>query len=151
MYEFVKKVIIPVGAASILAAAVLSLCVEHGQCDYLKLWMFIGIPFGVHRMFLWIIPKGFDIGGTVGKFVFNLLIGGCDWRIHYEPGVFSLAVFYLVKTIVAGISRLVKAGVKVLRKKKNNRLRMQLSLCTRLLFSVSRQRTLRHDVRKAKI
>ena len=108
MYEFVKKVIIPVGAASILAALFYPLCVEHGQCDYLKLWMFIGIPFGVHRMFLWIIPKGFDIGGTVGMFVFNLLIGGViggfimTWRLF-------LAVFYLVKTIVAGISRLVKA------------------------------------------
>lgn len=76
MYEFVKKVIAPVGAAAILAALFYPLCVENGQCDYLKLWIFMGIPFGIHRMFLWIIPKGFDIGGTVGMFVFNLLVGG---------------------------------------------------------------------------
>ena len=66
MYEFAKKVIAPVGAAVILAALFYPLCVENGQCDYLKLWIFMGIPFGVHKMFLWIIPKGFDIGGTVG-------------------------------------------------------------------------------------
>ena len=65
MYEMVKKVIAPAGAAAILAALFYPLCVENGQCDYLKLWMFMGIPFGVHRMFLWIIPKGFDIGGPL--------------------------------------------------------------------------------------
>ena len=57
MYEFFRKVIAPVGAAAILAALFYPLCVENGQCDYLKLWIFMGIPFGVHKMFLWIIPK----------------------------------------------------------------------------------------------
>ena len=108
MYEFVRKVIVPAGAAAILGALFYPLCVENGQCDYLKLWMFMGIPFGVHRMFLWIIPKGFDIGGTVGMFVFNLLIGGViggvvlTWRL-------LTATFYLVKTVFAGISRLMRA------------------------------------------
>ena len=83
MCEFVKKVIVPVGAAGILAVLFSSLCVENGQCDYLKLWMFVGIPFGVHRMFLWIIPKGFDIGGTVagqngGNGIFLSYRRACD-------------------------------------------------------------------------
>ena len=107
MYEFVKKVIAPVGAAAILAALFYPLCVENGQCDYLKLWIFMGIPFGVHKMFLWIIPKGFDIGGTVGVFVFNLLIGGVIGGVILT-GRLVLAVFYLVKAVVAGISRLAK-------------------------------------------
>ena len=76
MSEFVKKVIAPVGAAVFLTAMFYPICVEHGQCDYLKLWMFVGIPFGIHRMFLWIIPKGFDIGGTEGGLVVYLLFGG---------------------------------------------------------------------------
>ena len=49
--EFMKKVIIPVGAAVFLGVLFYPLCVEQGQCDYLKLWMFVGIPFGVQRMF----------------------------------------------------------------------------------------------------
>ena len=108
MYELVKKVIAPVGAAAILAALLYPLCVENGQCDYLKLWIFMGIPFGIHRMFLWIIPKGFDIGGTVGMFVFNLLAGGViggfvlAWRL-------LMAACYLVKTVIAGISKIVRA------------------------------------------
>ena len=106
--EFMKKVIIPVGAAVFLGVLFYPLCVEQGQCDYLKLWMFVGIPFGVQRMFLWIIPRSFDIGGTVGMFVFNLLIGGVIggfvlvWR-------FLMAVCYLAKMAVTGISRMVSA------------------------------------------
>ena len=74
--EFLRKVIVPVGTAIFLAALFYPLCVENGVCDYLKLWILIGIPFGVHRMFVWVIPKGFDIGGTVGVLVMNLLICG---------------------------------------------------------------------------
>ena len=93
MCEFVKKVIVPVGAAGVLAVLFYPLCVENGQCDYLKLWMFVGIPFGVHRMFLWIIPKGFDI-----------VIGGV-----ILVGRLFMAVFYLMKIIAVSICRLAKA------------------------------------------
>lgn len=108
MCEFVKKVIVPVGAAGVLVVLFYPLCVENGQCDYLKLWMFVGIPFGVHRMFLWIIPKGFDIGGTVGLFVFNLLIGGVIGGVILVGRLF-MAVFYLMKIIAVSICRLAKA------------------------------------------
>lgn len=64
--EFVKSVVIPVVSALFLAALFRPLCMENGECDYLSLWWFMGIPFGIHRMFFWIIPKGYDIGGTVG-------------------------------------------------------------------------------------
>ena len=107
MYEFVKKVIVPVGVAGILAVLFSPFCVQNGQCDYLKLWMFVGIPFGVHRMFLWIIPKGFDIGGTVGLFVFNLLIGGVIGGVILVVRLFMVG-FYLMKIIAVSICRLVK-------------------------------------------
>lgn len=85
--EFMKKVIIPVGAAVFLGVLFYPLCVEQGQCDYLKLWMFVGIPFGVQRMFLWIIPRSFDIGGTVGI----VCIQPVDRRRHrrVRPGLAS--------------------------------------------------------------
>lgn len=107
MCEFVKKVVVPVGAAVFLGALFYPLCVENGQCDYLKLWIFMGIPFGVHRMFLWIIPKGYDIGGTVGILVFNLLVGGVIGGVILTGRLF-MAVFYLMKAVLTGISYLVK-------------------------------------------
>ena len=103
--EFVKKVAVPVGGAVFLAAVFYPLCMENGQCDYLKLWMFVGIPYGIHRMFLWVIPKGFDIGGTVGVLVLNLLVGGVIGGIILTVRL-VLAVLYLGKILVSGVLRL---------------------------------------------
>ena len=105
MKEFVKKVAVPVGGAVFLAAVFYPLCMENGQCDYLKLWMFVGIPYGIHRMFLWVIPKGFDIGGTVGVLMLNLLIGGVIGGIILTVRL-VLAVHYLGKILVSGVLRL---------------------------------------------
>lgn len=105
MKEFVKKVAVPVGGAVFLAAVFYPLCMENGQCDYLKLWMSVGIPYGIHRMFLWVIPKGFDIGGTVGVLVMNLLVGGVIGGIILTVRL-VLAVLYLGKILVSGVLRL---------------------------------------------
>ena len=107
--EFVKKVAVPVGGAVFLAAVFYPLCMENGQCDYLKLWMFVGIPYGIHRMFLWVIPKGFDIGGTVGVLMLNLLIGGVIGGIILTVRL-VLAVLYLGKFLVSGVLRLTDRG-----------------------------------------
>lgn len=103
--EFLRKVIFPIGEVVFLFVLFYPVCVDNGVCDYLKLWILACIPFGVHRMFVWVIPKGFDIGGTVGVLAVNLLIGGMIggviliWRL-------ALAVFYLVKWMGRGILQL---------------------------------------------
>ncbi|MCI8593608.1 MAG: hypothetical protein HFI88_15055 [Lachnospiraceae bacterium] len=105
--EFVKKVLVPVLSALFLAALFRPLCVEDGQCDYLKLWLCMGIPFGVHRMFLWLVPRGYDIGGTMGVLAVNLLIGGVIggavlvWRL-------LVAAVCLVKTAASTITWIIK-------------------------------------------
>ncbi len=105
--DFIKKTVVPVMVAIVLFTLLHPFCVDNGICDYRKLWMLAGIPFGVHRMYFWLIPKGFDIGGTVGMLVFNLLIGGLigsvilAWRL-------LVAAFYLVKGTVLGIAWLTR-------------------------------------------
>ena len=112
VYEFTKRVIVPVVAAIFLAALFYPLCMENSVCDYLKLWVLMGIPFGVHRMFAWVIPKGFDLGGTVGILVINLLVGGViggmilAWRL-------VMAAVYLVRYVYTGILRLDGNGKKI--------------------------------------
>ena len=99
--EFTKKALVPVVSALFLAALLRPLCMTGGKCDYLKLWFYMGIPFGIHRMFAWIIPKGYDIGGSIGILAINLLIGGVIggsvllWRL-------VMALAYLVKATVSG-------------------------------------------------
>lgn len=101
--DFMKKTVAPVVAAIVLFTLLYPFCVDNNICDYRKLWMLSGIPFGVHRMYFWLIPRGFDIGGTVGMLIFNLLIGGLigsvilGWRL-------LVAAFYLVKGTALGIA-----------------------------------------------
>lgn len=98
--DFLKKVVSPLVVAALSVALFSPLCVENGAYDYLKLWILAGIPFGVHRMFVWVIPKGFDLGGTVGMLVFNLLVGGVIGGFALVGNVIR-AVFYLLCSIVA--------------------------------------------------
>lgn len=99
--EFILKVEIPILEIALVMMIVYPLCVENGVCNYWKLWIAAGIPFGVQKMYFWMIPKGFDIGGTVGMFVLNLLLGGLIggavlvWKL-------ILVGMYLVKGIVTG-------------------------------------------------
>lgn len=105
--EFIKCVVIPAASAVFLAALFRPLCMENGECDYLSLWWFMGIPFWIHRMFFWIIPKGHDIGSTVGILFLNVLVGGViggtvlAWRL-------LAAAAYLVKTMAAIVNRTVR-------------------------------------------
>ena len=105
--EFIKRVVIPVASAVFLAALFRPLCIENGECDYLSLWWFMGIPFGIHRMFFWVIPKGYDIGGTVGILFLNVLAGGVIGGIVLA-GRLLLAAVYLAKAVAAIISRTVR-------------------------------------------
>lgn len=101
--EFIKRVVVPVVSALFLAVLFRPLCMENGKCDYLSLWWFMGIPFGIHKMFYWIIPKGYDIGGTVGILFLNVLVGGIIggivlvWRL-------LVAAMYFVRAFVAVVS-----------------------------------------------
>lgn len=98
--NFLTKVVFPLMAAAFSVALFYPLCVENGACDYWKLWILAGIPFGVHRMFVWVIPKGFDLGGTVGMLVFNLLVGGVIGGLALVWNVIR-AGFYLLCSIAA--------------------------------------------------
>ena len=97
--KFVKCVLVPIISALFLTALFRPLCVKGGEYDYLKLWFFFGIPFGIHRMYLWIIPKEHDISGSMGVLFINLFVGSVigifviSWRL-------AVASVYLVKIVI---------------------------------------------------
>lgn len=37
--------------------------------------MLVGFPLGIYRVHLWLIPRNFDIGGTVGVWIINIIVG----------------------------------------------------------------------------
>lgn len=103
--KILSKVIIPVGTVWFLWILFRPLCESGGVMDYWKLLFLMGIPFGVHKMFFWLIPKGYGIGETIGILVLNLLIGGAIgtvilmWRM-------IVAVYTIISAMVSVLMRI---------------------------------------------
>ena len=80
----------PVGTVLFLAFLFRPLCMVQGELDWRLLMLLVGIPFGIRKMFLWVVPSGMGIGGTVGVAAFDLMAGGVIgsvimvWRLLVE-------------------------------------------------------------------
>ena len=96
--ELFKKSILPVIILLLLYLICRPLFIRNGVIDYPLAWSVLGIPFGIQKMFVWLIPHGYGIGGTVGIFALNIIVGGiiggavAVWRMIY-------AVYYIPRFI----------------------------------------------------
>lgn len=73
---FLFKSVLPAAAALLLVCIFKSACVKDGVTDYVRLWILCGLPFGLHRMCLWVIPGDRSFGGGLATFALNFIIGG---------------------------------------------------------------------------
>ena len=83
--EFFKKAVLPVAIAGLLYCIFKSACIRNGELDLLWLWILCGLPFGIHRMCVWIVPGGDSLGGGAAPVCSELR----DRRHHrrLRPGV----------------------------------------------------------------
>lgn len=88
-----KKLMVPLFTAALIAFLFQPIWAAHGQWDLL---MLVGIPFGVQKMMVWLVPRGLGIGGTVAMWVFNILVGG------------FIGIFVFGFRIVCGVAELIK-------------------------------------------
>ncbi len=70
------SVVLPVSIALVAALLFKAVYMRPEGINYLLMWICIGIPFGIHRMCLWLVPTKFDLAGTVGIIFLNVLVGG---------------------------------------------------------------------------
>lgn len=100
--DFLKKVVLPVFLAWLLFAMFKPVFTKDGVTDYYMVWLVCGIPFGIWRLRLWLIPRNFDIGGTVGVWAVNFIIGGLIggvvivWRLLVAAWYTILTVYRLI-------------------------------------------------------
>ena len=64
--DFFKKVIVPVLLTAFLFYWGTKIFTQNGATNYFYVWLFCGVPFGIRRMFLWLIPVNHDFTATVG-------------------------------------------------------------------------------------
>ena len=102
LYLFFRKSIVPVVSTALLVCIFKSACIKDGAVDYLWLWILCGLPFGLHRMWLWFVPGGGSMGGGVALFALNFIIGGVIggvilvWRLIVAIWYVPLTIYYLV-------------------------------------------------------
>ena len=63
--DFFKRTVLPAVIALFLFFMFKNVFTEDGQTNYFYVWLCCGIPFGIRRMFVWLVPHGYDIAGTV--------------------------------------------------------------------------------------
>lgn len=73
---FLRRVALPLAVAALLLLLFRPVYMESGVINYLLLWICVGLPFGIRRMFLWFVPHRFDLAGTIGVVVLNVIVGG---------------------------------------------------------------------------
>ena len=74
--DFFKKTVLTVLIAGVLFYWATLVFTKDGATNYFYVWLCCGIPFGIRRMFVWLIPRGFDLSGTVGVVALNFIVGG---------------------------------------------------------------------------
>ena len=96
--DFFRKTILPVASAALLYCIFRSACVKNGELDYLWLWILCGLPFGIWRLRLWIIPGGGSLGGGIALFALNFIIGGfvLVWWLIVAVCYVPLTVYRLI-------------------------------------------------------
>ena len=90
MKKMIKKVIAPVLVITVLFAVLRPFCIQDGKCNYFLLLLLMGIPFGIGKMCVWMVPRGFDLG-----VVLLAMIG---------QAIIYLSVFLL--TVITGIHKI---------------------------------------------
>ena len=100
---FFFKSVLPVTVALILYCIFKSACVKNGEVDYVWLWILCGLPFGIWRLRLWIIPGGGSLGGGIALFALSFILAGIIggfvlvWRLIVAAWYVQLTVWKLIR------------------------------------------------------
>lgn len=96
--DFFKKVVLPAAIAGLLYCIFKSACMRNRELDLLWLWILCGLPFGLHRMCVWIVPGGGSLGGSIVLFALNFIIGGfvLVWRLLVAAWYVPLTIYRLI-------------------------------------------------------
>jgi len=114
--DFFTKTILPICIAGILFLVFYNVFTEDGVTNYFLVWIVCGIPFGIRRVRIWLIPRNFDIGGTAGVLAFNFIIGGLIggfvlvWMLSCAAWYFLLTV-YRILTYNSAYNRVAREAI----------------------------------------
>lgn len=103
--DFFKRTVLTIAVVLLLFFLFKSVFTKDGITNYFYVWLCCGIPFGIRRMFVWLIPHGYDIAGTVGIVALNFVVGGLIggliliWRLAVAVWYIPLTIYRLITQV----------------------------------------------------
>lgn len=100
--DFFKKTVLTVLIAGALFYWATLVFTKDGVTNYFYVWLCCGVPFGIRRMFVWLVPFGHDITFTVGIFAVNIIVGGIigivvlAWKLVVAAWYIPLTIYRLL-------------------------------------------------------
>ena len=110
--DFFKKTVLTVLIAGVLFYWATLVFTKDGVTNYFYVWLCCGIPFGIRRMFVWLIPRGSDLSGTVGVIALNFIVGGLIggviliWRLAVAAWYIPLTIYRLLNVGRVGVAEI---------------------------------------------
>lgn len=98
--DVIKKAILPL-AFMVFWFWMVKIIMEVSGSTELFMFLFLaGLPFGIHKMCIILIPKGYDVGGTIGMIALSVIVGGLLGSLmipYYVVRAFYVTIRYIVK------------------------------------------------------
>ena len=98
--DVIKKALIPMISMVFWLWMVKTILGVAGNADLLMFLFLAGFPFGIHKMCIIFIPKGYDVGGTIGMIALSVIVGGLLGSL--------MIPYYIVRAIYVTIRHIVK-------------------------------------------
>lgn len=51
-------------------------CSKPEGFNYFLYWIMVGCPYGIRKMCMFLVPRNFDIAGSMGVLALNVIVGG---------------------------------------------------------------------------
>ena len=97
--DVIKKALLPLAAMAFWLWMVKTIMGVTGNTDLFMFLFLAGLPFGIHKMCIILIPKGYDVGGTVGVIALSVILGalfGCLLIPYYMVRAFYILIRYIL-------------------------------------------------------
>lgn len=76
MKKIVFDIIIPLSVLAVWMLVCYPVCNKADGFDFFLYWVMVVSPYGIRKMFIFLIPKNFGIAGSMGVLALNCVIGG---------------------------------------------------------------------------
>lgn len=76
MKRVLFKMIIPMLILAVWMIMCYPMCEKVDGFSYFLYWIMVGCPYGIRKMCMFIVPKNYEIAGSIGILALNCIIGG---------------------------------------------------------------------------